>query len=363
MFQVSRRRRAISVLLTLGLLMGVLALPGPAAAGQQVLTTFDFTLFNSCTDGVGPADTELTIELRNSTGDYQGHQIVMTDGNGAWSACFWSDISGGDRLSATDGSTTRTFIVQPIQFRINRVTDVVSGTTVPSSQVVIAIYDCHTDWQSCSLEDEVTRNTGGNGNFSYDSSNLHDIKGQDFVRVIWDSPQGDQERRALDAPRMSVQVNDNWSGGDARPGSDVTMWLFDSRGNQRARFTDRASQSGSFSGEWNRNGNAVNVAVGNFVGSNIATDATMRVLNMNPQMNTSDNTIEARCWKNKPFYLYVEESQSPWDWADTYGTVNGQGRFTVDTDDLGYDLESGDKVFLECLNPQGDSLEALFRVP
>jgi hypothetical protein len=330
----------------------------PASAGQAVFTTFEYELFDNDVYGWGPANTELKVNLRGPGGEYQGHFFVETDSNGFWEDDFWGDINPGDRITATDGSTSRTITVQPLTFQINRVTDVVSGKSVPNSQVEITVYNCYSDWDDCFNTGNFFRNTNGQGNFTYDSTNNYNVRGNDFVYAGWTSPQGDVASRWLDVPSVNVWVGHNEAWGDAKPRQDVTTWLFNSQGNQKAKFKDRANPwYGDYEGFFGKT-----IRPGDFIGSNIASDALWQIVANNPTFNPGTDVVTGRCFNNKPFTVYAEKQNVTS--AFTGGTTNNNGNFSVNLmTQEGYDLESGDIVEIGCKNALGDEQFTDFEVP
>jgi hypothetical protein len=352
-----RGRRPFTIALVMAGLAAALIGPAPAAAGQPVLTTFDFELFDDSIEGTGPPNTELKVTLKDSSGNYLNHFFVTTDGDGDWDGEFWPDIKPGHRITASDGSNSRTLIVPPLNFKINRVSDVISGKSAPNSQVDITVFNC-SNFDDCFNTGTFTRNTNGQGNFSYDSTSNYNLRGNDFVIVEWESAQGDFMSRFLDVPSVNVWVNNNETWGDARPRQDVTVWLFNSQGNQKAKLKDRASawfgDYGSFFG--------VNMRPGDFIGSNIASDALWQIPANNPTFDTATDVVTGKCFRNREFQVYAQQGNGPS--GEVYGTTNNNGNFSVDLMALdGYDLQSGDLVEIGCRHATGDESWMDFEVP
>ena len=329
-----------------------------------MFSTFSVELSDNYVWGNGPANTNLKLTLRSADGDYQGHFFDDTDSNGYWEGRFWGTVDAGDKVTATDGSSSRTFIVQPISYTINRITDVVSGKSVPNSHVDIEVYGCQGDG-GCDRNVDVSRSTNGLGNFSLDTTNQYNIRGNDYVSARWESPQGDEVFRYLDAPSMTAWVGHNEAWGETRPRQDVTVWLFNSQGTQKAKFKDRASPwYGDFEGTFAANGHPVNIRVGDFVGSNIASDALFQVIANNPVFDTGNDTVSGKCFKNKVVYVYAERTDGSYGYGYANGFTNSNGNFTIDLNDSsGFDLLSGDAVEIRCRNAQGDDQQTNFEVP
>jgi hypothetical protein len=283
----------------------------------------------------------------------------MNDGSGNWDAEFWPVIKSGHRITATDGSNSRTFTVPPLSFQINRVSDVISGKSAPNSQVDITAFNC-ASFNNCFNTGTFTRNTNGLGNFSYDSTANYNLRGNDYVFVEWESAQGDFMSRRMDVPSVNVWVNNNEAWGDARPRQDVTVWLFNSQGNQKAKAKDRASARFEdyevFFG--------VNMRPGDYVGSNIASDALWQIPAFNPTFNPGTDVVTGKCFRNRQFEVYAERADGSNTNGSAYGTTNNNGNFSVDLMAAdGYDLESGDIVEIGCRHATGDESWMDFEVP
>ncbi len=352
------------LLIVCSMLLGALALPASAAAGEAVFTTFHFELNDSCVWGEGPTNTQLTVRLKGANGSFQGKFKTTTNGDGDWSGCFWGDIDAGDLISATDGSTSRTITARQLKFTIDRATDVVSGTSVPNDEVTFYVWDCNSNW-NCQFATERVRSTSGNGSFSTDFTGDYNIRGGDEVEVDWVSPQGDVQWRFLNAPQLGIWVGNNEAWGTARPRQAAKVWLLDSNGTtERAQFEDRADAwEGDFESTFVRNGNAVDVEVGDWLVSNIASDLEFQVPNFNPSFNKATDDVAVRCFKNQLFSLYVVDDDNSSSMYTT-GHANSNGMVFINTMSAGgFDLKTGDVVDLECLTRQGDFLEVTFEVP
>jgi hypothetical protein len=334
----------------------------PVSAGSPgPLTTFVFELNDNCVRGEGaPPTTDIKVTLRGPDGSFRGNDLQTTGGDGSWGyMCFWDDITPGDKLVAKVGTNTRTFTVPPLNFTINRVTDVVSGKTVANSHVELFLWGCQSSW-NCDYIGSRIRPTNSNGNFSTDYTSQYNIRGQDQVEIDWYSPQGDTVYRELDTPSMIVGTYYSEVWGDSKPNSDVTVWLFNKAGTQIAKARDHSRW---YDGYYETRLGSRDIVPGFFVGSDIASDALWKVFDMNPQFNTAADTINAKCWKNKPFYVYAENIDNG-NWFDADGVTDGNGNFSVHTTDYSsFDLRSDDSVQIYCRNPLGDDQDSAFEVP
>ena len=332
----------------------------PVSAGNGVLTNFEFSLNNSCVRGFGaPPNSDIKVTLRGPDGNFQGSFVHHTGGDGSWdSRCFWGDINAGDKLIAKVGSSTRTFVVPPLSYTINRVTDVIAGKTAPNSELTFYVWSYQTSWQGTDVpsRDRVSNNKG---KFSTDYSNTYDIRGNDQVEVDLYTAQGDIIYRGLDVPNMNVGSYYSEMYGDAKPNTDVTAWLFNSQGSQIAKFRDHSDW---WDGEWGGKFGGHDILPGMYVGSDVASDALWKVFDMNPDFNTSADTIDAKCWKNKLFYVYasnIDNNNSMY----VDGLTDGNGNISILTTDHGFDLRSDDTVEIGCRHPLGDEQDFIFEVP
>jgi len=360
----SRGRGRRSIVLSFMLAFATVTMLGVApvsAGGSGPLTRFEFELNNSCLRGYdAPASTDIKVTLRGPDGAFQGSFVNTTGGDGSWGYdCFWGDINAGDRLIAKVGTNTRTYVVPPLNFSINRVTDVISGKTAANSEVTFYVWGCQSTW-NCDSKPSRTRMTNNQGNFSTDYTNTYDLRGHDEVEVDLYTSQGDIIYRELDVPNMTVGQWYSEVYGDAKPNTDVTVWLFNSQGSQIAKLRDHSDW---WDGDWGGKFGRHDILPGMFVGSDIAGDALWKVFDMNPNFNTGADTVSFKCWKNKPFYFYAENIDNG-DWVDTSGVTDGNGNVTLDLMALdNYDLRSDDTVDIECRNPLGDDQRSLFEVP
>ena len=176
---------------------------------------------------------------------------------------------------------------------------------MPNSQVEITAFNCYSDWDDCFNTGTFDRNTNGQGNFSYDSTNNYNLRGNDFVFVEWESPQGDVAFRALDVPSLNAWVGNSEAWGDAKPRQDLTVWLFNSQGTQKAKFKDRANAwNGTYEGFFNKT-----IRAGDFIGSNFASDALWQTVANNPTFNTGTDVVTGKCFKNKILHALCRKAE------------------------------------------------------
>ena len=366
MFRLIRRRLALA--LSVGSLALSLVFPGHAAA--VVLFTFDVEMGQGCASGTGPASTQLTIKLKSSSGTLQGKAIVTTDGTGDWFTCdFWWEVDPGDTISANDGSNSRTFTIPSVSFKANRVSDVVSGLAPANSSVNIQVLDCQ-DF-SCSSAATSTRSTSASGAFSKDFTAMYNLRGNDRVIVTWTSPNGDTVQADHEVANLYVTLGSPDVSGIANPGGQPTIELRAANGNLRGSFTDGAGHYyGNFSGVMrNGAGLSVDALAGNKVIGSFATDATVNVMDPGLTGNPGTDVISGTCYPNRPFYVEADDptySRSP-DWSSYVGVAGANGNFSVDIATLGhnagFDLMSGDLLYVECRTSKGDILVAFAEVP
>ena len=243
-----------------------------------------------------------------------------------------------------------------------------SPTSCPAGQsrtphVDIEVYGCQGDG-GCDRNVDTSRSTNGQGNFSLDTTNQYNIRGNDYVNARWESPQGDEVFRSLGAPSMTAWVGNNEVWGQAKPRNDVTAWLFNSQGTQKAKFRHRADAwDGDWYGLFEGNNRAVNIRVGDFVGSNVASDALFQIIATNATFNPGADTVSGKCFKNKVVYLSAHHADFS-DFGEADGMTNNNGNFSINLfNQDGYDLQSGDTVDIECRNASGDSQLTTFEVP
>jgi hypothetical protein len=364
-----RRRFGLAGILA-GLVVG-LAAPLPVAAGEVPVTNFEFEVGDNYVEGNGPPNTPLVVQLETRYGAPQGTIQKTTDGTGFWWGYMWGDMDPGDRLIATDGSSTRIMVVPTLDATVRRVSDKVLGHAPANSSVHIEVRNCQS-YDGCVLAPDKVRPTNGAGEYTSDFTSVYNIRGDDRVTVTWQSPSGDLVWTERQVPTMTIWVNHAETWGYTKPAALVNLTLRKANGTLRARASDTgAFSSGSWGAKFkNSVGEAVNVRLGNWVTGSFANDATIQVRSANADIDPDTDVVSGRCYANRPFYVYAEEPQdttrNPY-WNEVDGIADGNGNFSVDLstegDNPGFDLVSGDIVEIGCRNSRGDELFYDFDAP
>jgi len=356
--RVSKTRR----LLVGVALIAALALPAPVAA-NGVLTSFHFELFDNCLSGFGPPNTQLTIELRGPGGGYQSHVMPTTDTFGDWNGCFWRDIDPGDSLVATDGNTSRTLVVPALRYTVNRVTDVVAGWTPPTGMVLVEVFSCSWSIVDCGGGADASKPASATGKFSFDLTSEYNVKGRDEATVVWQSPFDDLIRRELTVPYMWILVGDNEVFGEANPAQRLFFELRRANGSLIDSASARADgRYGDYQVKFRTSAGPVDIRATNTIGSNVASDAWLKVPAVHPQFDVANDVVSGKCFPNRPFTVYAENTGGAGT-AFLAGNTSGNGSFSADLSSEPFDLHSGNAVQVKCLNNRGDMVEYLFRVP
>jgi hypothetical protein len=183
-----RHLRAAMAMAMVGSALAVGVVSGPVGAATPY--SFDFVLGGNDFAFTGPADTDVTLELRNGA-TLIDTTLVHTDGAGDGIAGFASALlQSGLKLRATDGVTSRTLTIPNLTASANRVTDVISGVGPASHALRVQVFDC-TMAEDCTVR--VTRNltTAANGHYSVDVTSAFDARGNDEVVTQFTSAHAD----------------------------------------------------------------------------------------------------------------------------------------------------------------------------
>ena len=343
-------------------------LAAPSVAAVPPLTTFEVSPGDGCVGGVGPPTTQLTVKLHSASGRFEGTGTPTTDAAGIWSSCaFWDEFDPTDVISATDGVITATFTVPLLTVRVNRATDVVSGKGPANSNVDIQVTNCQL-YTGCSVAATANRPTSASGDYSRDFTAVYNVRGHDSVRVVWTSPNGDEVIVFRTVPNMSAWLFNSYFRGTAHPDSSVTMRLLTAGGTVRATAVRTGHyQSGNYDGRFrNSSGNPVNAAIGNKVTASFASDASIKLFDTLLTGNPATDMVSGKCLPNGPYLIDVQAptptSRTPAS-ANVRGVANGLGNINVSVAISGFDLMSGDFLWLQCRTAKGDELWSMAETP
>jgi hypothetical protein len=358
----SGARKALALASVMGTLVVSLAFPFSAAAAAPV-TTFSLSIGDSCVGGHSAPNAHLNMRLTSSTGQYLGSFKVVANPSGDWFGCFGTQIDAGQRITANDGTHSRTYPVIRLDYSVDRVTNVISGTTTPNSSVKVSVDNCQDSWYNCSTAVDVTAPSSSTGAFSSNFTGTYDIRGGDYTQVHWVSGQGDDQYASRYAPFFEGWLNNPFVWGIADSNASVSVRLLANNGVLKATLRERADfGEGYFQNAFAKNGLPVSVALDDTLVANFASDARLRVINFQPHFAPGMNTITARCYKNAAYAMYVSRPDNS-DGMQAFGTTDSNGQISINTiSSDSYDLKPGDRVDFQCRNALGDMLQETFSV-
>jgi hypothetical protein len=339
----------------------------PAVAGGAVPYTFDFGIGGCYVSGLAPINDSFTVTVRDPIGRFKASEAATADGSGNWSLdnCLGRDIESGDKITASDGTHTRTFTVPVLSVAANRVSDVVSGYAPASSTVHMTLY-CSAS--GCPSSIAVNASTTSAGKFSHDFTAAHDVKGGDYVYVYWTSAHADSVYVYGYFPNFSVTVGRSEFQGNATPNQVATLTL---KHGSTVKGTAKAvgnAHGGYFSADFRKaNGSPALVEIGDTIVPSFAGAVTLPTVSVAGHAST--DLVTGTCPANRPFEAYAHDPTYPYR-ANYYsyqdGFASGTGHVSVDMSSGYYNLfnlMSKDEVILSCTLGSGDELSISAFVP
>ncbi len=293
-----RRRSLVAV--------GLLALVGSTWAAPAAATDYRFTvrLDSECPTGRGPANDELTIKLRTSSGTTIDQMTVHTDGQGDWSGCFAGGgiTKSGRQNRASNGTTGRTLTIPTLTVITDRGNDTVHGKGPAGSRVRIRVLDCNTKLVGgCPQVVSRLRPTSGTGAYAADLAGTFDARGHDYVLVTFTSSAGDRVTNSGRFPEMDVSPGRAIVSGTINPGQSAAITVRDSPGGAVLYTKNvRADPYGSF-GEGTT---PATIVAGNQVRVSFESDARLTVPETSLTYESITHVIEVHCLPRRKLLLY-----------------------------------------------------------
>ena len=346
MIRSGRLSRAALVLGLLG------AVPSMAAAAPAI--TVEVFVGDSCMTGTGPSNTAHVVTLRTPGGTVRGSFRTTSDEAGFWGGCFPFatnvSINGGDRLRIVAGSLARSLTVPRLEPRTNRVTDVISGIARPGATVDIVVEHRASFRQASSHEFAVRADA--EGRFRVDTTSRVDVLGNDFVVVLYED--GPDAFGALAvAPNMVVGNGSNTVTGSVNNGTDLTLWLRNASGVNKAVVTAGPIMFGFFQVSMFRSdGRAAYAEPGDRLIGSFSSDARVRIPSSFLRGDAGTDVIEGRCMANASYELVADSLVGRFERFT--GTTDAEGRVRRDVTSR-MNLRRGYELQLTCLYPTGDT--------
>jgi hypothetical protein len=330
----------------------------PVVAGGAVPFTFNFGIGGCSVNGQAPNNDSLTVKLKDPAGRLKASEAATSDGTGYWylQNCLSRDIETGDKITASDGTYTRTFTVPVLSASADRGSDVASGYGHASSTIYMTLY-CSVS--GCPSAINATVSTNSTGKFSHDFTAAHDVKGGDYVYIHWTSAHADTVYLYDTFPYFRVTVGHSELSGYATPNQVASLTL---KHGSTVKGTAKAvgnAHGGYFSSDFRKpNGSPALVELSDTVVPSFGAAVTLPTISVAGHAST--DLVTGTCPPNRPFEAYAHDPTYPYR-ANYYSYVDGNASATghVSADmSSGYyplfDLMSKDEVVLSCTLGSGD---------
>ncbi len=259
----------VACLMSAGALAPTTALAdGPLALRMQVGGT--------CVAGHKPTGDPITVKLLRSDGTTRATRTDSTT-ELEWKVCFSVPVAGERVKLSTSFAPVRTVRIPVLTAVADRVTNVVTGRGPAGGELSIKYYSCHPG--ECSPAPSRLTTVNSQGRYHKDlstGSSPADIDGSDKIEVSYQNSHNDSFTRTTYAPYMEIKAP-NTIHVSCLPKGTTTLKLRSSGGTLRAtRSFTLGKDCGSASGSFRKNGDAVNVHVGDRVTADFASDASLK---------------------------------------------------------------------------------------
>jgi hypothetical protein len=370
---MSRHRMRVSswlIAAVSALISGVALVISPAsvsAATPQI--TFDVNLYGSCIDGSSPAGSNVSVVWRSADGTLKD-QGAATDfyGNGSWEYCSADSslaLIPGDKIKATEGSYSRTWVVPTLTLHLDRVNNLFEGTGPAGRTLRLCISTG--DFGRCH-----SVRVAPDGTWSYDSNDriIHYRVGFG-ADVSWTSPNGDVVYiDGMNAPYLVVTIGKSKFSGETDARGSMSVSVNGGAGTGSAT----GDRYGDFSGQLrDSQGHAFAVSVGDHVQApSLASDADWIVPEIDGTADAATDVVSGKCFDTgtsaQAVEIIVWRTGRQVGWVDI-GT-DSDGTFSInmrtDVDDFmnnPANIKHGDKIVLGCTQNTGDVIQMQFLVP
>jgi len=360
------RTRTLPVVSALALGAMLLSPGGAAAATPPVV--FDMTIYGPCVQGW--ADAVTSVVWRDAAGvvkaavgpDYQ------PDG-GFWRVCPADQtlaVVPGDRITVSDGSYTRKYVVPDLTLVIDRVHNVAYGTG-PAGRTIhlcgsFSFYWGYGDCWSVRADQD--------GNWTFDPH--QDLYGGMEADLTWTSPNGDRLFLQVFSPELGVTLGESTFSGWTSPLAAVQVSLDNGSVFASAATADR---TGAFTGAFmDSGGNLISVSAGDHVRApSLAADADWIVPAIQGRANSVSNVVKGSCSDTGTSMHEVRVSVVRPDGhvrGDQFRSIRSDGTFRADFNNYGgggdvpvsTNIRLGDQIWVDCLQTTGDWARLTFVV-
>lgn len=358
-----------SLLVALAAISATLFAAGPASAATRPIT-FDMSLGYGAIYGSASDSAGVSLRWKDKAGQLKAQAQVAASDHGSWSyyAPDGVVVEPGDRLTASDGQSTRKLIVPNLTAVANRVKNVFKGTAPAGTKVFV---ECTFPGQpvpdiACQ---RVRLSVNDNGKWWYRPG--WNVQGGDGAQLRWRSPEGDGIYFYAVAPYLVVTHGRAQVTGVARQSSTPAISLKDAPGgNAIGSWSGQVGLRQEFTGTFrDTGGNRVFVAPGQYLVSNIASDAKFVVPEIEASGDVETDTVSGSCEDTgrsaHEVWIQVYRAGQRRGFAIT--DTETDGSFSQDMTDFWFPdpsvIKHGDKLLIACLQKNRDFVQRWVSVP
>ena len=321
--------------------------------------------------------TQLTFSRLDAAGHRLEHAVHLTTGSSFdWSTgCLaGGPVTSGQRLVLKKGTQTiRSFVVPPFSVRVERGTDVFRINAPTTGDVHFMLQACFpaTDSHGASLScgsfavdvPHILMPVDGTFAGSWhggSSPNPYRARGgDDATLTLINDATGDSINALSDVPYLQVERGSATVTGAARPGSTVHVTLRNSHGTTRGTGSATVHSNGRWSARVRHNGSLVTVRSGDTAKSDVASNATLRVITPSLHVDLTADTAHGTCLPKGRYTAIFDDPSGPSQTlrsgdADSVGAWSATGLNQV---------QSGWDVRLWCASRYGDAIFRRLVVP
>jgi hypothetical protein len=356
---------------TLGSLVGVVLLVGLAAQPAAATTypiTFDYVpIGRAFITGTATPNATVSLVWKDANGAVKLQQTFSVNEYGDWDY-FEPDSSSpvvaiGDRLRASDGSSTHTLVIPELTMNINRVNGVMKGRGPAGEYVKLQCGGSpFKTFEPCIWQKKLR--VGEDGRWVYRNFSNDGLIGGSTMYVRWRSDAGDKVLVEATSPFVAITLGSSRFSGAGHAYDQVQITIADATTlDVKATGTALAhAAGGAFSGRFlDDQGERVAISAGDRMTANIASDADWIVPEVEGHANPSTDTVSGRCFDAGtalPF-ARVLLFRAGHERGDAWPNVAADGSFAFDFTDGGFYVDpavikSGDRLVIMCMQAGGD---------
>jgi hypothetical protein len=345
-----------------------LGIASPVAAAGNSTTVFVTIGDCDIRGSGGPNRGTVKIEWRASDGTLRG---LFTTGSslGYWGGtgpyCFESGfgIEPGDTIKTTVKGAVRTFVVPQLTVRVNRDTDVVTGTTKPGSKLNVTLDGRGPGTQETYKTRNLHARSDGTYLADFRKGDKADIRGFDRIDVAWTNDRGDHVDNWNIAPGVHVNIGRSWIEAAGQAGQDATLKLFAGPGGSLIAKTGGIVYARYNAFLWlDASGEEVPAAEGNRVATDLAADASFVLPTMETTIDRKTDVVHLATGLGPGIGVFMQPakvtSSDCYSWANL--DTDADGSVTVDftSDAVTYpcDLGRGDRMSITIRLRSGDEV-------